>query len=308
VEISGLTFKRAGFWTVQIAFSERVTVDGITIRANVELPPGENVGEVTEGGVTIRGNIRGYGPSSDGINIDSSRNVLVQNSDIDCNDDNICLKAGRDADGLRVNRPTENVIIRNCITRAGHGMLTIGSETSGGIRNIHAYNLKAIGTANGVRFKSARVRGGLIENIRVHDVEMTGVGNPVHWELNWYPSYSYPVIPDGIDTNTLAAHWRVLTERVEPAERGIPEFRNISISNLTARGASQAFYVNAYPEKPIRNVRLENVAIEAAKAGTFANAADWTLNNVVITTSDGDNVRLRNSTGVPLPKTASASP
>ena len=112
VKLQEFTVLRAGFWTISLTFSEGIYVDG----------------------VTIRNNIGGFGPSSDGINTDSSKDILVENCDIDCNDDNLCIKAGRDYDGLRVNRPAENIVYRNCITRAGHGLFTIGSETSGGMR------------------------------------------------------------------------------------------------------------------------------------------------------------------------------
>ena len=87
VDLQGLTLRRSGFWTVHICYSSKVTVDGIT----------------------IRNNIGGRGPSTDGIGVDSSSDVLVQNADIECNDDAVVMKAGRDADGLRVHRPTENV-------------------------------------------------------------------------------------------------------------------------------------------------------------------------------------------------------
>jgi polygalacturonase len=279
VTVSGITIQRSGFWTLTMTYSQRVTVDGVTIRAN----------------------IGGRGPSSDGIDIDSSRDILIQNCDIDCNDDNICLKAGRDADGLRVNRPTENVVIRDCITRAGQGVVTIGSETSGGIRNVEASRLKAIGTINGIRFKSAKVRGGLIENIRIHDIEMDGTANPFQFELNWYPSYSYPVIPTNIPPAQIPDRWRVLTQRVEPAERGIPEFRDITIANVTAKGATQAFHVNAFAEKPMRNVRWSNITIDAQKAGTIKNAADWTMSNVVVRAADGKPVVLSGCSNVPVP-------
>jgi polygalacturonase len=280
VEIRDVTIKRSGFWSLTLTYCERVTVDGVVIRANTG----------------------GFGPSSDGIDIDSSRHVLVQNCDVDSNDDNICLKAGRDWDGLRVNRPTENIVIRNCISRAGHGLFTIGSETSGGIRNVTVTGLKAYGTGNGIRFKSARVRGGIVENIFVRDITMESVANPLHFELNWYPSYSYPTLPAGVNPNTMPPHWATLTRRVEPPARGIPEFRNIVISNLTATGAEQAIYANAYPEKPMRDVRLDNVRIEAEKPGRIANAADWTMNDVVIATPGGVNVKITNSTNVPQPR------
>lgn len=301
VAVRDLTLKRSGFWTVQICYSDRVKVDGLKIRANANSASEGKAGEVSEGGVTIRGNIANYGPSSDGVDIDSSKNVEVSHCDIDCNDDDICLKAGRDADGLRVNRPTENISIHDCITRAGHGMLTIGSETSGGIRNVDVYNIKAIGTSNGIRFKSARIRGGVIKNIRFHDIEMDNVPDPIFCELNWYPSYSYAVIPTNISPDKIPAYWKVLATPVPP-QKGIPEFRDIDIKNLKVTGADEAIYVNAFAEKPLRNVCMENVSIEAKTAGVITNAVDWKLKNVVFKIADRKNVTLHNSPDVPLPK------
>jgi polygalacturonase len=236
------------------------------------------------------------------VDIDSSRDVVVENCDIDCNDDNICLKAGRDADGLRVNRPCEDITIRNCVTRSGHGMLTLGSETSGGIRNVHVHDIKALGTSNGIRIKSARVRGGVIQNIRIHDIAMEGVDNPLHFELNWYPSYSYPTLPDDVERADMPSHWEVLTRRVEPPELGIPEVRDLVISNVTARGASQALMANAYSEKPMRNVHLENVTIEARVAGKVCNAAHWTFKDVTFRVLDEAGLKLENCVDVPQPE------
>jgi polygalacturonase len=142
VNLTGLTLKRSGFWTVHICYSHDVAVDGITIRNNGSGATGDK------------------GPSTDGIDIDSSVGVMVQNCDIECNDDAICLKAGRDADGLRVNRPVEKVTIRNSTIRAGAAGVTFGSETSGGIRDIEAYGLHVLaGVSNGILFKSAGTRG-----------------------------------------------------------------------------------------------------------------------------------------------------
>lgn len=208
VAIRDVGINRSGFWTLALIYSGHVTVDGVNIQAN----------------------IGGLGPSSDGIDIDSSHDVSVQNCTVDCNDDDICLKAGRDADGLRVNRPTENVVIRNCVTRAGGGMITIGSETAGGIRNVEISNMQAYGTANGIRFKSSRFRGGVMENIFIHDIQMAGVKNPVSFDLDWYPAYSQATIPPGVDTKQIPAHWLALARKVEPPERGLPEFRDIVIS------------------------------------------------------------------------------
>ena len=284
VQIRDVGINRSGFWSLALIYSGQVTVDGVAIEANVG----------------------GLGPSTDGIDIDSSHDILVQNCTVDCNDDDICLKSGRDADGLRVNRPTENIIIRNCVTRAGGGMVTIGSETSGGIRNVEVSHLQAYGTANGIRFKSARSRGGIVENIFIHDIRMEGVENPLSFELNWNPAYSYATLPPGTDTNHVPAHWLALTQKVEPPERGLPEFRNIVISNVTATAAAQAIYVNAYAGKPIHDVQLEQVRIEAKKPGTVSHAANWTMKDVVVTTPAGGNLRLVDDQNVALPRAVKA--
>ena len=298
VVLQNLTLKRAPFWTVHVCFSKAITVDGIIIRENL-------------------------GPSSDGIDIDSSSDVMVRNCDVDCNDDAICLKAGRDADGLRVNRPTENIVIRDCIVHAGHGLFTIGSETAGGVRNVEVFNLKARGTWIGFSFKSARTRGGVVENISIHDIDMVDVPRPFRFTLNWLPAYSYPQMPPGWQ-GELPVHWKVLTQPVIPPERGIPEFRNITFKNISVKKvnrpataaapsssvlmhtpdplASLAFDIEAYAEKPMSGLHWENVIIEAASAGQIRHARDWTMKNVVVTTDDGVPVKLEDCQSIPQPK------
>lgn len=284
VLLKDFTVKRAGFWTISLTYSNRVYVDGLI----------------------IRNNIGGFGPSSDGINTDSSKDILVENCDIDCNDDNLCIKSGRDADGLRVNRPAENIVYRNCITRAGHGLFTIGSETSGGMRNVEVYGLEAMGTNTGIRFKSAKVRGGLVENIWFHDIKMKDVKSPFHFELNWYPEYSYPQIPDAIAQAGIPIHWKVMTTPVEPPEKGIPEFRKIKLSNITVEEAENGFYANAYPEKSIHDLHWENINIEAQKGGSLNHAANWTMENVVLTTKNKEFLQLQNCENMDMPKWVSS--
>ena len=192
VTLKGLTFSNAGFWTIQLLYSDHLTVDGVTIKNNED----------------------GKGPSTDGIDIDSSSWVLVENCDIDCNDDDFCLKAGRDWDGLRVNRPTEYVVIRKCIARRGGGLLTLGSETSGGIRHVLAKDLVAKGTGNGFHIKSATTRGGIVEDIHFQNITMDSVGNAFMYTMNWNPSYSYSKLPEGYTQETLPAHWKVMLTKV----------------------------------------------------------------------------------------------
>ena len=169
-----------------------------------------------------------FSGSSADIDIDSSSDVLVAHCDIDCNDDAICLKAGRDADGLRVNRPSEKIRIYDNTVRGGAAGVTIRSETSGGIRDVEVKGLTVLAAVPaGILFKSASTRGGTIENIAISNVSTVGVATPVSITLNWNPSYSYAKLPEGIQD--MPAYWRVLTE-VVPPEKGLPHFRKITVS------------------------------------------------------------------------------
>lgn len=274
VKLQGLTLKRSGFWTVHVCFSQDVTVDSLT----------------------IRNNIGGKGPSTDGIDIDSSAGVVVEDNDIDCNDDAICLKSGRDADGLRVNRPTEKVRIRHNTTRGGAAGVTIGSETSGGFRDIDIERLTVLpGVPAGILFKSASTRGGVIQGIRIRNVEMQGVPRPISIGLNWNPSYSYATLPKGI--KDVPDYWRTLLTPVPP-EKGLPHFRDVEIDDLTATGAQQAFTVSAYPNAPLENFRFKNIHIEAKTAGTIQNAENWTFSGLAIKTADGSKLKWKDSKGV----------
>lgn len=276
----GILLKRSGFWTVQILYSHDIHVDGVVIRNN-------------EGG---------KGPSTDGIDIDSSRKVLVEHADIDVNDDALCLKAGRDSDGLRVNRPTEDIVIRDSIIRHGAAAITIGSETSGGFRNIEAYNITALsGVPSGVLFKSARVRGGYAKDIRIHDLTLEGVAIPIHITMNWNPTYSYAEIPAGL--TDVPPYYKVLATPVPP-EQGLPHFSDVHIWNIKAIGAKTAFNVSAYPNATLDNFRLDHLNIEAQTAGTIANTKNWSITDSNIQTADGSkpvftDSSMKNSTDIP---------
>jgi Glycosyl hydrolases family 28 len=259
VAIENLNLKRSGFWTVQVVYSDHVTVDGIKISDN-------------------------RGPSTDGVDIDSSSYVLVQNCDIDNNDDDICLKAGRDSDGLRVNRPTEYIVIRNNVTRRGGGIISFGSETSGGIRKVVAYQNRGIGTNEGIRFKSAKTRGGFVEDILIRDISMENVPLPFTFTLNWNPSYSYATIPK--DVTNVPPHWIALSTPVIPPERGLCEFRNITIENVQIVNARRVFSASGLPEKPIVNVKFANITAQGSEAGFIEYARTWTMRNVKLQTKD----------------------
>jgi len=272
----GLLLTRSGFWTVHILYSQHIHVDGIVIRNNVG----------------------GRGPSTDGVDIDSSRHILVERADISDNDDALCLKSGRDADGLRVNRPTEDVVLRDSIIRDGAAAVTIGSETSGGFRNIEVYNITALShVPSGILFKSAHTRGGHARDIRIHDLTLEGVGIPIHIEMNWNPSYSYAKIPAGL--TSVPPYYKVLATPVPPAE-GTPHFSDVHIWKIKSTGARRAFDVSAMPEAPLVDFTFDHISINAQSAGRAADVQDWTLTDVQIHAADGSQLTFADSTGLKL--------
>lgn len=273
-EAENLLLTRSGFWTVQIVYSHDVKVSGVTVRNNVD----------------------GKGPSTDGIDIDSSHTVLVENADIDANDDALCLKAGRDADGLRVNRPTENVVIRNSTIRGAYAGITFGSETSGGIRNVEVYGLKIVGPVRyGILFKSAKTRGGTVSDVYIHDIDVARGDAGIRVNLNWNPQYSYTRIPDGI--TDVPAHWKVLTTHV-PADKGLPHVRDIRIARFKARDVKAAIDLEAYPDAPIRNVRFDDIDIEAGQLGAIRHANGIHFSNSRIIASEGGKITLENASNI----------
>jgi hypothetical protein len=269
----------AGFWTVQVLYSQYVTIDGIIVRNNED----------------------GHGPSTDGVDIDSSSWVLVEHCDIDCNDDDFCLKAGRDWDGLRVNRPTEYVVIRNCIARKGGGLLTIGSETSGGIRHVLATDLIAKGTGNGFHIKSATTRGGTVEDIHVRNISMDSVGNAILFTMNWNPAYSYSTLPPGYKEDSIPQHWKTLLHKVEPPEKGIPHFHDIYVSDFRATNAKRAISATGLENSPISGIHFKGLTIEAATAGEISYARDWDLGEMHITTTDRTTFKIEHSEKIEIP-------
>ncbi len=274
VILSGLRLLRSPFWTVHICYSDYVHVDGIT----------------------IRNNIGGRGPSTDGVDIDSSQHVLVEHADISVNDDALCLKAGRDSDGLRVNKPDIDIVIRDCTVRDGAAAFTIGSETSGGFRNVDVYNIHAFGhVPSGVLFKSAHTRGGWADNIRIHNLQLDGVAVPIHITMNWNPSYSYAKISPGL--KDVPRYYRVLATAV-PAAEGLPHFRNVHLWDIEAQNAKRAFEVSAMPAAPLVDFKLNHIHIEAQNAGSITDARNWSISHVTVQAADDSRVKFMDVYGV----------
>ena len=193
------------------------------------------------------------GPHANGIVADSSRFVRISDCYIDTGDDGIVLKAGKDADGLRVNRPTEHVTITNCTVHRAHGAVVIGSETSGSIRNVTASNITANETEIGIRLKSRRGRGGAVEDIRFNNWTMRNVGTGIVVTSNYVM---------GGESGTAQ----------EPVSERTPAFRNIGISHITVSGAKKIAEIDGLPEMPILGLRLSDVT----GYGQFGLAARYT--------------------------------
>ena len=244
---------RSGFWNVHLCYSENITVRNITIDQN-------------------------QGPSTDGIDIDSCKKVLVEGCTISCNDDNICIKSGRDADGLRVNRICEDIVIQNCKLLLGAG-ITLGSETSGGMRNITIRGIKFDGTECGFRLKSARTRGGTLEQVTVEDLEMVDVAYPFSFQFNWNPAYSYCEVPKDYK-GEIPKRWDLLTGKVAE-EDGMPHARNIMIQGVTAthrreyKGVSEAFDIQGFEDSPFENFTFRDIAIEAKEFGRIQGTKNF---------------------------------
>ncbi|MCE4552976.1 glycoside hydrolase family 28 protein [Roseateles cellulosilyticus] len=253
----GLLLRRSGFWTLHLCYSEDVTVDDVIIRNN-------------EGGAR--------GPSTDGIDIDSSRRVTIRHADIAVNDDALCLKAGRDADGLRVARPSEDIHISDCIVREASAGVTFGSETSGGLRRVHVERIEVLsGVPVGVLFKSAPTRGGRIDDVQLSHVTLHGVPTALRITMNWNPAYSRAQIPP-TEAAGAPRHWQVLATPVPP-EQGRTEVSGVRIDALRARGADVAFEVDAHAEAPLRNFRFTDLDIHARRGGHVHDVQCWRFTN-----------------------------
>jgi exo-poly-alpha-galacturonosidase len=246
VLVRDLFLKDSAFWNLQLTYCNGVEVHNLNIRA-----PHEPI----------------KAASSDGIDLDSTRNVLIAGCDIECDDDAICLKAGRDADGLRVNRPTENVIIRDCHVGHAAGLVCFGSETAGGIRNVRVYDCRADnGCGEVVRLKTRMGRGGIVEDVLYENIQADGVRQVFNFNM------------DAFGTTWLPEQFR----EPAPAPKATPIFRRITVRNLTAKNCGAAGHLTGLPQSPLRDITLENVDIEAKGGFTIRNALGLQFKNVTL--------------------------
>jgi exo-poly-alpha-galacturonosidase len=240
VRISNLSLLNSASWGLHILYSEEVVAE------NLKSCAAHNI------------------PNSDGIDVDSSRRVLISKCDIDSNDDCISIKAGRDADGLRVNRPSQDIVVEKCRWGYGHGGVAIGSETSGSIRNVEVRDCNADeDNWAPIRFKSTASRGGVVENIIFKNIEMNNVRR----------AFEFNLLYRGANADN-------------PPAKVLVVIRDVQLINISGNARS-AGIMHGLPDSPIRDVKFENCKISAEKGLDVLNVKNVDFSGLDLTVKEG---------------------
>ncbi len=219
-----------------------------------------------------------YGQNTDAIDVESCRTGLIEGCTFDVGDDGLCIKSGRDEQGRRRGVPTENFIIRDCRVYHAHGGFVIGSEMSGGVRNLYVSNCTFMGTDVGLRFKTARGRGGVVENIFVDGITMTDIaGEAVLFDMYYAAKDPVPLAGESTAPPVIAA---------QPLGEGTPQFRGFRISNIACKGATTGILVRGLPEMSIKDISIENAVIESKKGLVCQEAENIRLQHVTLLSTD----------------------
>ena len=207
VMLDGPTFQNSPAWNIHPLMCENLIIRNLTVRNPW------------------------YSQNGDGLDVESCKNSIVYHCTFDVGDDGICIKSGKDEDGRKRGMPTENLVVKDNVVFHGHGGFVIGSEMSGGVKNVHVSQCTFIGTDTGLRFKSMRGRGGIVENIFISDINMINIPTEAI-RFNMYYSGLSP-IPEAeqeqVDVEALKA-------KLVPVTEETPQFQNINVKNIVCRG------------------------------------------------------------------------
>ena len=251
VRLKGVIFQNSPAWNLHPLMCENVIIEDVLVRNP------------------------SYAQNGDALDLESCKNALIINSRFDAGDDGICIKSGKDADGRRRGIPCENVVVKGCTVFAGHGGFVVGSEMSGGVKNIMVEQCQFLGTDVGLRFKSTRGRGGIVENIFIKNISMTDIKTDAITFNMYYGGKSVAeMLADGDNPDNVTK---------QPVTEETPIFRNIDIKNVVCNGAGRAMEFNGLPEMPINGIELQNITILAKKDAVFTNCENITKKNVNIT-------------------------
>lgn len=256
VLLQGVVFQNSPSFHVNFILCKDIIVDQVTVRCPWNAQNG------------------------DGIDFSSCENVLVTNASVDVGDDAICLKSGIGETGRR-RGPCRNVLIDGCTVFHGHGGFVIGSDTGGGISNVVVRNCRFMNTDTGIRLKSLRGRGGLVENIYVENIRMNDIANYAIWFELFYQKET-PVletVPEGSEKTD--APWMAVNADT-------PCFRNICMSNITCTDADQAMFLNGLPEMNVQDIQITDCYISAQKGIRVNETSNLRMDRIVLAISDGD--------------------
>jgi len=266
--LQGVVFQNSPAWNLHPLMCQDLTIDGVTVRNPW------------------------YSQNGDGIDVESCKNVIIANSSFDVGDDAICIKSGKDEQGRKRGMPTENVIIDNCTVYHGHGGFVIGSEMSGGARNIKVSNCTFIGTDVGLRFKSNRGRGGIVEDIYVENIKMINIPTEaILFDIFYAGKSATEMLEEGETVSNTSSY---------PVSLETPIFRKISFNNITCNGARRAIFFNGLPEMNIQDVTIKNVTISSQLGADLRETDKITLENVRILNTEGPAVTIKNSKNIDI--------
>lgn len=243
VLLEGVTFKNSPAWCLHPLSCEHITLNNVKV-----FNPW-------------------YSQNGDALDLESCTNALIINCLFDAGDDAICIKSGKDKDGRERGEPCQNVIVKNNTVLHGHGGFVVGSEMSGGVKNVYVSNCTFLGTDVGLRFKSTRGRGGLVEGIYIDNINMIDIPHEALLFDLFYGGKAAGEEEEGDLEGRMKAKIPAVTEET-------PAFRDIYISNVTCKGAGRAMFFNGLPEMPIRNVHVKNVVVTDAKQGIVVSQAE----------------------------------
>jgi len=251
VLLQGVIFQNSPAWNIHPLMCQNVIIDDVLVRNPA------------------------YAQNGDALDLESCTNTLIVNSRFDAGDDGICIKSGKDKDGRRRGIPCANVVVDGCTVFAGHGGFVVGSEMSGGVKNILVKDCQFVGTDVGLRFKSTRGRGGIVENIFIDGISMTDiVTDAITFNMYYGGKSVAEMLADGDNPDNVTK---------EPVTEETPIFRNIDIRNVVCNNAGRAMEFNGLPEMPIRNIKLKDITIRAKKDAVFTNYENVSKENVNIT-------------------------
>ncbi len=242
---------------IQTYACKNVLIEGVTILRS----PMWEIHPVLSQNITVRGvKINSHGPNNDGCNPESSRDVLIEDCVFDTGDDCIAIKSGRNADGRRVATPSENILIRRCVMKDGHGGVVLGSECSGGIRNVFVENctMDSPHLDRALRFKSNAVRGGVLENVFMRDITVGRVGEAVLTIDLLYDEGARGAFP--------------------------PIVRNVRLERITSTASPRVLFIRGFPGAVVDQIHLSDSSFAGVTAPeVMAHAGTVTLRNVAIT-------------------------